>query len=190
MREMGLYILAVALGALLGLSGGIAASFAVGQGGGGSPTESVLPSRVQTPASPYAVRGDKSPATALSGVEGIVYPMDTTQRREQAGRADASTLAGPSSFIPLPSGERFEAMAALSQPSPFVQWSRTQPTTALLMPLGDVNLDGVVDVEDLALMALAFGTTEPAPTWLDINVDGAVDGKDLSIVAGQFGEGK
>ena len=178
MRDLGLYVLALLLGALLGLSGGIAASFAVSQSGG-SPAGATLSSEGREQPSPPApllvgeglgvrvrVQSDKPPA--------IIYP-DTFQ---------------PSPSSPLPAGEGFGVRATQSQSVSFAQWSREQPATALLMPLGDVNLDSVVDIEDLAMMALAFGMAKPDPPWLDINLDGVVNGADLGIVARQFGGGK
>jgi hypothetical protein len=56
------------------------------------------------------------------------------------------------------------------------------------MPLGDVNLDGLVDVPDLRTAAAGFGAASEGPPFLDLNLDGVVDILDLAILAGQFGK--
>jgi hypothetical protein len=55
---------------------------------------------------------------------------------------------------------------------------------------GDANLDGVVDVGDLGILAGAWGTTEGAG-WCnaDFTGDGSVDVGDLGVLAGQWGFG-
>ena len=57
--------------------------------------------------------------------------------------------------------------------------------------VGDVNEDGVVDILDLSLIGMAYGTFEGQPGYnpdADINVDGVVDGRDLALVTRNFGE--
>jgi hypothetical protein len=56
---------------------------------------------------------------------------------------------------------------------------------------GDVNADGIVDIFDIATVALAFGSTPSEPNWnpvADINNDGIVDIFDIVVVALHFGE--
>lgn len=56
---------------------------------------------------------------------------------------------------------------------------------------GDVNEDGVVDVFDLSIVGMAYGTFEGMPGYdadADINKDGMVDLRDLSIVTFYYGE--
>jgi len=58
---------------------------------------------------------------------------------------------------------------------------------------GDVNADGVVDIFDCVIVAIAFGSkiSDPAPPWnpyADINNDGTVDIFDIVVVALHFGE--
>jgi hypothetical protein len=62
-------------------------------------------------------------------------------------------------------------------------------TRVQLTLLGDSNLDGNVDVSDLANLAGHFGVTAGA-TWLDgdFNYDGKVDVADVADLAGQFGK--
>jgi len=47
----------------------------------------------------------------------------------------------------------------------------------------DVNSDGVVNIQDLVLVANAFGEAEP-----DLNGDDVVNIQDLVIVASAFGQ--
>ena len=48
-------------------------------------------------------------------------------------------------------------------------------------PAADVNGDGVVNIQDLVIVANAFGEAEP-----DLNADGVVNIQDLVIVANAF----
>ena len=49
---------------------------------------------------------------------------------------------------------------------------------------GDANRDGVVNVEDIIAVILAWGSSDPDP---DVNDDGTVDSIDLTLVLGGFG---
>jgi hypothetical protein len=62
-----------------------------------------------------------------------------------------------------------------------------RPALALV---GDVNGDGIVNMEDLYIVALSFGSTPGTPGWkpaADVNGDGIVNMIDLLIVALYFG---
>jgi hypothetical protein len=57
--------------------------------------------------------------------------------------------------------------------------------------IGDVNADGIVDIADIYLIALAYGTTPGQPGYkpnLDINGDGIIDIADIYITALHYGE--
>jgi hypothetical protein len=57
--------------------------------------------------------------------------------------------------------------------------------------IADLNNDGVVDIFDLAAVAVSFGSEEGQPTWnpiADLNNDGIVDIFDLVLIAIHFGE--
>ena len=59
-----------------------------------------------------------------------------------------------------------------------------------ILPLGDVEQDGNVDIIDASTVALAFQTTPGTPHWnpyADINGNGIVDIIDVSIMAKNFG---
>ena len=56
---------------------------------------------------------------------------------------------------------------------------------------GDINADGIVDIFDIAKVALAFSSTSNDPNWnpvADINGDEIVDIFDIVVVALHFGE--
>ena len=65
----------------------------------------------------------------------------------------------------------------------FVQVSRRTPATFRLFPTGDANLDGVVTVADLQLVARALGRAPTANPVVDWNADQRVDVLDLALVA-------
>ena len=61
----------------------------------------------------------------------------------------------------------------------------------LISMAGDLNGDRVVDIFDIAMLALAFGSVQGDPNWnatADINGDGLVDIFDVVIVATHFGD--
>jgi len=57
--------------------------------------------------------------------------------------------------------------------------------------LGDVNDDGKVDMMDIAIAQVAFGTFPSDPRWnpaADVNMDYRVDLRDIAIIAHNFGK--
>jgi len=61
---------------------------------------------------------------------------------------------------------------------------------AVLGHIGDVNLDGLVDLGDLALTLASFGAAFGSPAYnpqADLNLDGTIDLGDLAIVLAAFG---
>ena len=60
-----------------------------------------------------------------------------------------------------------------------ISWVRVSPP-------GDVNRDGVVNISDLSIIALAYHSSPGSPNWnplADVNKDGHIDISDLSICA-------
>ena len=204
MKDIRIWALAVVMGALLGLAGGFAASFATSQGGGGtfgkvvpSSDAGLLPSNVSslgeeppstgpdfTPRSSARIRtSSKDPGptghfTSLSGSgpdQGNVLLSSPSTASSTPGEGSATTLvrSAPVSTV----GQGVQSPAALGQTTTAVQWARDVLTRVQL--IGDVNHDGLVDVEDLALVGAAFGTALPE---FDLNGDGIVDREDLEVV--------
>jgi len=57
--------------------------------------------------------------------------------------------------------------------------------------IGDLNSDGTVDLDDIFIIALAFGSTEGEPNWnkyADLDRNGVVNVLDLRTAARHFGE--
>ena len=65
----------------------------------------------------------------------------------------------------------------------------TQETNLEHLQASDVNVDGVVNILDLTLVATNFGTTLAAGQTLniDVNADGTVNILDLTLVARHLG---
>jgi hypothetical protein len=56
--------------------------------------------------------------------------------------------------------------------------------------VGDLNVDGVVDIYDVVAVSVAFGSTPLDPKWnvaADLNNDDVVDIFDVVTVASNFG---
>jgi len=55
--------------------------------------------------------------------------------------------------------------------------------TITVPQLGDINVDGKVDVKDLKLLTAAMNTLANGPNDLrDLNGDGRIDGKDVALL--------
>jgi len=57
--------------------------------------------------------------------------------------------------------------------------------------VGDINVDGKVDMKDISIAARAFGSYPSHPRWnpiTDINVDNKIDLKDICLIARNFGK--
>lgn len=68
----------------------------------------------------------------------------------------------------------------------------TFPSSAPPVIDGDVNGDGFVDIFDIVIVALAFGSSTGNPNYnifADINKDGTVDIFDMAVVAIHYGQG-
>jgi hypothetical protein len=56
---------------------------------------------------------------------------------------------------------------------------------------GDINRDGKVDIKDVAIAAVAFGSYPGHPRWnpiADQNEDATIDVKDIALIAKDFGK--
>jgi len=74
------------------------------------------------------------------------------------------------------------------------EWNFSDGTGIINVPtptIIDVNGDGKIDIEDIFLAALAFGSEPGDPHWdprCDVNNDGKVDIEDVFLIALQFGK--
>ena len=72
-------------------------------------------------------------------------------------------------------------------------WREALPETQEQIPVPqmlpwDIDSDGIVDIQDLILVANNFDVASPEPPKVDVNKDGRVDIIDLLLVAAHFGE--
>ena len=49
-----------------------------------------------------------------------------------------------------------------------------------------MNIDGAIDIIDLATVAAAFNTSPPSDPYADLNSDGIVDILDLVLAGGNY----
>ena len=70
--------------------------------------------------------------------------------------------------------------AALPDPQEQIRIPQTAPW--------DINNDGIVDIQDMILVANNFDVASPEPPKVDVNQDGSIDIIDLLLVASHFGE--
>jgi hypothetical protein len=98
------------------------------------------------------------------------------------------TLSDGSFGVPAAAGLRFDYPGFISVQAdipPTLTAADDPPVTLapLALPAGDINLDGVVNILDLALIAANQSTATPTT---DLNLDGRVDILDLSLAAGNY----
>jgi len=101
-----------------------------------------------------------APAPDVGGQMNVVSPVNLVSD-------------GPTTTTPLPYARKTQISAVMY---PFAQF--------------DVNLDGKVDMKDIAQVASAFGTIAGQSRWnmqCDVNQDGRIDMKDIALVAAHFG---
>lgn len=76
----------------------------------------------------------------------------------------------------------------------FTLTSWGKPVKSIVFEVGfpaDINDDGKVDIKDIAIVALAFGSHNPDINWnpdADIYRDGKIDIRDIAFTASHFGE--
>jgi hypothetical protein len=87
-------------------------------------------------------------------------------------------------------------IAATADISPWIDSNMTNnilqsPFVVQVRMIGDLNGDGIIDIEDIAEAARAFGTVPGDRRWnsyADLDRDGKIDGMDLVMVAKNFGK--
>jgi PKD repeat protein len=68
---------------------------------------------------------------------------------------------------------------------------RSSPFSVKVKLLGDINGDGIVDIDDIVPAALAFGSYPDHPRWnpnSDLNNDNIIDIDDIIVIAINFGK--
>ncbi len=184
MRDIRVWVLAVVMGAVLGLAGGFAASFATSQGGRISPGEAVpssetglLPSPSSSPGGEFTSESYQFGSGGSGGVRGSYEDSGSSSLSTSSSTSLSTVGEGLNISSSVASVGQGALGPAAGQNTTAVQWARDVVSTVQLF--GDVNHDGMVDVEDLALVGQAFGT---ALLEFDLNGDGVVDHDDLDVV--------
>ena len=152
MRSLDRYVLALVITVFLGVSGGAAAGFAVGSGNDNTPPSDTVVTDYRESTPLPGVAGDQSSDVGYSDMYQVGeqkvrtsptasgnYPASGTTRM---GENDVVASVVPPFSVSM--GESAAAWVALSQRLFSVQWAGGLSATGLLMPLGDVNLDGMV----------------------------------------------
>ena len=97
---------------------------------------------------------------------------------------DGRTLASGSYDRTIQLWELVPAMPADEPPHQVSEPTPVTPTDEPVQLAGDLNADGVVNIQDLVLVASQFG--QSGQNTADINEDGVVNIQDLILVAGAF----
>jgi len=89
---------------------------------------------------------------------------------------------------------RFYAILAEAGPVPF-ETDLTDNTlgggNVKIRLMGDIDDNGIIDMTDIGIACLAFGSTPSHPRWnpnVDVNQDGKIDLEDLGLIAMNFGK--
>ena len=148
--------------------------------------------------------GDNSGKVYHSYAAGILTQTGYYTAEGLIGNGNGSVVGSywdtENSGCTLSYGGTSKTTAQMKQQATFVDWEFdkvwiinecvTYPLLRSLLVAGDANVDGVVDVGDLGVLAANYGVATDA-TWFkgDFNGDGVVDVGDLGILAANYGSG-
>ena len=120
----------------------------------------------------------------------------------QGSAAIVSTVIVTDGAVPNSASQVFDGAGSYSWDADYTGDSNNNDATSgcklltvnnvcVVHPTGDINLDCLVDISDLAQVGAAFGSTPSSPNWnsnADLDNDGVIDITDLVIVAANFGQ--
>ena len=143
------------------------------------------------------ITGKSFSVVAPRGSEGTNFAVKAFGEGDALSSIGGAPLARVA-VLPSPgeAGSLLGSLAgAISDSDPFYQASREVPSgvTVLLVALGDANLDGVVDLEDVLIVTRALGPVPTGPSFrlpaapIVADWDGDVDVVDLALVAAHLG---
>ncbi|MFN9077257.1 MAG: dockerin type I domain-containing protein, partial [bacterium] len=67
-----------------------------------------------------------------------------------------------------------------------LDWNEDGIADCIAFRFGDLNLDGVIGAQDLAILLANWG--DQGPLLGDVNRDGTINALDLSILLGRWGQ--
>jgi len=160
--------------------------------GGGDPVYSTLPSLAAAKPAWVENSGTTSTLTAVLLINdtefasNLAVPTGSWTRTDGTAVSTSVSIAAFHSIVLIGSGSA--PSTPIYQTASGIDWRATVPTTTYLPSTtaipGDLNGDGVVDANDLAILRGQFGRSGSAITVAtsDVNADGRVDAIDLAIV--------
>lgn len=110
-------------------------------------------------------------------VDGVAVCQISSQNTGAYGNVDSVHFGLPASYNSGWTAIFCDSVQVTGASSSYLPW--------------DLNHDGKVDGEDIAIVALAYGSVPGSSNWnplADLNGDGKVDGADIALVAAHFGE--
>lgn len=122
---------------------------------------------------------------------GVDYAASVITDKEEAAKVD-ELIAAIGEDVTYESGEAIKAARDAYEALTETQKGYVTKLDVLegaeakydLWSKGDVNCNGVINMEDLSMMLSAYGTDSPS---CDINMSGEVNSSDLSILLANYG---
>jgi LPXTG-motif cell wall-anchored protein len=96
--------------------------------------------------------------------------------------ANVDLETGESGIVPY----SLDSDAIPTAPSPIPQNLEVIPPGAFFDCFGDINMDGVTDMSDLAILQVNFGKSPATKAEGDLNGDGIVDNADFALLQANF----
>jgi hypothetical protein len=138
----------------------------------------------------YIVLKDSADNIVLSGRVELSINNVTVSLKDDGEGADKLANDGIySASVRLPRLPGIYTVNILAEKQGYIA-AQEEVLLAVIKIPGDINVDGVVDYKDLAILARSYGTHSDEQNYYkeaDINEDGMIDYKDLAILAANYG---
>jgi hypothetical protein len=138
----------------------------------------------------YTVLKDSADNIVLSGRIELSINNVTLSLKDDGEGADKLANDGIySASVRLPRLPGIYTVNILAEKQGYIA-AQEEILLAVIKIPGDINVDGVVDYKDLAILARSYGTHSDEQNYYkdaDINEDGMIDYKDLAILAANYG---
>ena len=141
--------------------------------------------------SAFAYAKDGTNSVEIKVNTGVDYAASVITDKEEAAKVD-ELIAAIGEDVTYESGEAIKAARDAYEALTETQKGYVTKLDVLegaeakydLWSKGDVNCNGVINMEDLSMMLSAYGTDSPS---CDINMSGEVNSSDLSILLANYG---